>query len=219
MFHSQGLTDIQRLSRQYKTLALATDGLTPIAPICRSRKHKHPHTLPFHPLQASHSCRTRPGNSMAASCGIKSTTATQIVSIQLYISSILTQHFIQTGILSVTLQPGYEIKARPGAMVTMQGSVKIRGNVRHSNQLAPLTHSRRTTIWISLNFPSKKRSLVTNCRSPYSLGQAKYCSLQIFGETSSRSRSRQTRGSLGSLAKGAILLLQEELRGPPDPKA
>jgi len=35
-------------------------------------------------------------------------------------------------LLSVMLQPGYEFKSRPGAMVTMQGSVQVKGNLKFS---------------------------------------------------------------------------------------
>ena len=41
-------------------------------------------------------------------------------------------HRDSNSILHLTLQQGYEVKARPGAMVTMQASVQIRGNFKLS---------------------------------------------------------------------------------------
>lgn len=41
-------------------------------------------------------------------------------------------HRDSNSILHFTLQPGYEVKGKPGAMVTMQPSVQIRGNFKFS---------------------------------------------------------------------------------------
>jgi uncharacterized protein (AIM24 family) len=41
-------------------------------------------------------------------------------------------HRDSNSILHLTLQPDYEVKGKPGAMVTMQPSVKIRGNFKFS---------------------------------------------------------------------------------------
>ena len=41
-------------------------------------------------------------------------------------------HRDSNSILHLTLQQGYEVKAKPGAMVTMQPSVQIRGNFKFS---------------------------------------------------------------------------------------
>jgi len=41
-------------------------------------------------------------------------------------------HRDSNSILHLTLQQGYEIKGKPGAMVTMQPSVQIRGNFKFS---------------------------------------------------------------------------------------
>jgi Mitochondrial biogenesis AIM24 len=41
-------------------------------------------------------------------------------------------HRDSNSILHLTLLPGYEVKAKPGAMVTMQPTVQIRGNLKFS---------------------------------------------------------------------------------------
>lgn len=41
-------------------------------------------------------------------------------------------HRDSNSILHFSLQPGYEVKGKPGAMVTMQPSVQIRGNFKFS---------------------------------------------------------------------------------------
>ena len=41
-------------------------------------------------------------------------------------------HRDSNSILHLTLHPGYEVKGKPGAMVTMQPTVQIRGNLKFS---------------------------------------------------------------------------------------